>query len=132
MENFKRTGKWYYDIWENGKYLDLWSANHTLAGCVIAGPLYYLSVPFAYSFLIALILMVGWEVYEVIYDIKETWQNRSLDIITGTIGFMAIWIPYPYWDDSTQLLVYVAALSIWLILEGWGYIAYKATHRALQ
>lgn len=129
MEKFNRTGKWYYDIWENGKYLDFWSVNHTLAGCVIAGPLYYWSVPFIYSLGVSLVLIGGWEVYEVIYDIKETWQNRSTDIITGIIGFWFIWYFYTLWNANVKLGVYVGSLVLWLIVEIWGYMAYKATHK---
>jgi len=121
--------KWYYIIFRNGKYLDLWSVNHTLAGVVITGPLYYFSIPFVYSLLISLFLIIGWEIYEIAFDIEETWQNRSTDIITGVIGFLFIWYMYPQFTISTQILVYTVLTVIFLVLEVWGYFAYKARVR---
>lgn len=125
--NGVNRGIWYYDIWVNGKYLDLWSVNHTLAGVVIAGPLYYFSVPTIYSLIISLVLIVGWEVFEIVYEIYETWQNRSTDVITGVIGFFFIWYFYPYWNTNTQIYIYSVSLFVFLVLEMWGYIAYRAT-----
>ena len=127
MEKNSETGKWYYDVWGNGKYFDLWSVNHILAGCVIVGPLYAFSVPFIYSLAISIILIAGWEVYEVVYDIKETWQNRTTDILTGIIGFLVLWDLYQYWTRNIQFWVYLFLLIVWLVLEIWGYLAYKAT-----
>lgn len=121
-----RPNYWYYNIFKNGKYLDLWSVNHTLAGVVIAGPLYYLSVSLTYSLIVALILIVGWEIYEIVFDIRETWQNRSTDIITGVIGFFFVWYMYPHFAIDTQISVYIFSTTIFLILEMWGYIAYRA------
>jgi len=100
-----------------------------LAGVVIAGPLYYFSVPFVYSILISLFLIIGWEIYEIAFDIEETWQNRSTDIITGVIGFLFIWYMYPQFTIRTQLLVYTILTGIFLVLEVWGYFAYKAKVR---
>ena len=125
-----KSGKWYYDIWRFGNYLDLWSVNHTLAGCVLAGPLYALSVPFGYSLLISLIFIVGWEVYEALNDIKESWQNKSTDVATGVIGFLFIWYLFPVVTRNTQIRVYFSLLFIWLTLEIWGYVAYKATSKS--
>src|SRR3989338_5581628 len=125
MEENSGSRKWYYAAWSKGKYLDLWSVNHTLAGCVIAGPLYALSVPLVYSYAMSMVLIVGWELYEIVNDIEETWQNRSTDIITGIVGFFFIWGFYPTWTRPTQYWVYLLVLFIWLILEVWGYLAYK-------
>lgn len=123
------SSKWYYRIFKNGKYLDLWSVNHTLSGIVIAGPLYYLSIPLIYSFLISLVLMVSWELYEIIFKIAETWQNRTTDVITGVLGFSFIWYLYTRTANTSEVLIYIVALSLFLLLEIWGYIAYKAGER---
>ncbi len=117
---------WYYHIFKNGKYLDLWSVNHTLSGVVIAGPLYYFSIPVIYSFWISLILMVSWEIYEIIFKITETWQNRTTDILTGVLGFCSVWYLYAFVTTHTQILIYVMGLCLFIILEVWGYIAYRA------
>lgn len=130
MEKKSLSGKWYYDIWVDGKYLDLWSVNHTLAGGVIAGPLYNLSIRFSYSFLIALVLIIGWEVYEAVRDIEETWQNRVTDTIVAIIGFGILWMFYPKWSPNIQLIVYLPLLIIWVALEIWGYMAYKGRARS--
>ncbi len=117
-------GKWYYKIWKNGKYLDLWSVNHVLAGSVIAWPLYKLGVPVVYNFGLAMLLIVGWEIYEIIYNIRETWQNRATDIITGIIGFVFVSNFVVNWPSANQQGTYLIILVIWLILEVWGYRAY--------
>jgi hypothetical protein len=117
--------KWFYRVWTKGKYLDLWSVNHTLAGSVIAWPLYKWEVPWVYNFIIAMVLIVGWEVYEITHDIEETWQNRSTDIITGIIGFVFISSYLVKLGDTVQYWIYFWILGVWLILEIWGYVAYK-------
>jgi hypothetical protein len=121
--------KWYYSIFKNGKYLDLWSVNHTLAGVVIAGPLYYFSISLSYSLFIALVLIVGWEVYEIIFKIYETWQNRSTDIITGVLGFFFVWYLYPNFSINQQMSIYLISLFVFIVLEIWGYFAYRARTR---
>jgi hypothetical protein len=121
--------KWYYAIFKNGKYLDLWSVNHTLAGVVIAGPLYYFSIPLVYSLAISLFLIVGWEVYEILFEIHETWQNRSTDIIVGVLGFFFIWYLYPHITTAQQLEIYAISFFVFIVLEIWGFIAYKAKVR---
>jgi hypothetical protein len=118
--------KWYYRVWDNKKYLDLWSVNHTLAGLVIAGPLYYFSVRFSISFIIALILIIAWEVFEYVQEIKEAWQNSATDIITGIIGFLFLWHFLPIWSGEVNLWVYFISLAAWIFFEIWGYLAYRA------
>lgn len=129
MKNYTEF-KWYYNIFRNGKYLDLWSINHTLAGVVIAGPLYYFSISFIYSFFILIFLIVGWEIYEIIFDVHETWQNRSTDIITGVIGFFFVWYFYYFFDTNLQIWIYAVSLLVFLTLEIWGYFAYKHIKRS--
>lgn len=114
----------FYRVWNKGKYLDLWSVNHTLAGSVIAWPLYKFGVPLIYNFALAMILIVGWEVYEITHDIKESWQNRSTDILTGVVGFFFISNFVIRWNHATQYWVYFTILIVWLVLEIWGYLAY--------
>ncbi|HEV7424485.1 MAG TPA: hypothetical protein VGO21_04840 [Candidatus Paceibacterota bacterium] len=125
MENYSVV-EWHYNIFRSGKYLDLWSVNHTLAGIVIAGPLYYFSVPFMYSLFISLALIVGWEIYEIVFDIYETWQNRSTDIITGLVGFFFVWHFYLFFNVGLKIWIYFLSLFLFLVLEIWGYFAYQA------
>jgi len=75
---------------------------------------------------IAPFLIIGWEVYEIIFDVYETWQNRSTDIITGILGFYFVWYSYPNFTTAQQVNVYLFSFVLFMILEIWGYFAYKA------
>ena len=71
------------DAWREGKYLDLWSVPHFLSGMVVALSLYVFGFEVRSAFVIAFLLLVGYEMFEVIAKIDETRWNRTLDVVVG-------------------------------------------------
>ncbi|HLC53628.1 MAG TPA: hypothetical protein VJK03_03715 [Candidatus Nanoarchaeia archaeon] len=118
-------GKWYLKIWENGDYFDLWHVNHFLAGILLAGATIYFKLNFILGLIISMILMLSWEIFEVVKEIRETKFNRIMDILLGVAGFFLLY------GISKNAIVYVfaASLIVWTILELWGYIAYRNIHQ---
>lgn len=67
--------------------------------------------------------MLAWDLLEVVLDIKETINNKVWDLITGVSGFYAA---YVLMENTTHHLSFFLLIFIpFLILEIWGYLAYK-------
>src|SRR3989338_720909 len=111
--------KWYYEIWRDKKYFDLWHVNHILAGCLLAGLTYFMEMSFSIALGASLIPMIWWEIYERKRGVKETWQNGVNDMLTGILGFVII---YKLYQDSTAFfkkISFTALAIIWIVLELW-------------
>lgn len=121
--------KWKYDIWQEGKYLDWWSLTHILAGGVLAGLSIFIGLGFWMGLLIAFLILLSWEFYEVFRSIEESFKNRVMDMIIGIAGFL---IAYPLFLEmvsSSRIIIFVIIFTIFLFLELWGFIAYKKRNR---
>jgi hypothetical protein len=121
--------EWKYDIWGEGKYFDLWSINHILSGIVLAGLAIFVGVDFWLGLLIAFLIMLAWEIYELIKPIEEFIENRVIDMIVGILGFVII---YPLFLEMDKILFttsFITVTSIFIFLELWGFVAYKKRNR---
>jgi len=79
------------DIWREGEYLDLWSVPHFLSGALLACFIYLLHLPFLYATLLATLLLVAYEVFEIyVLDIHESEWNRNLDVVVGLASFIPL------------------------------------------
>ncbi|MEK6942640.1 MAG: hypothetical protein AABX00_01095 [Nanoarchaeota archaeon] len=116
---------WKYDIWREGKYLDLWHVNHTLAGSLLAGITFFFNIKLLLGFVVSVLLMLAWEFYEIIVDIEETIANQILDVLTGILGFFGMFYLLQIINHSSGLQVFLVVLVVWLSLELWGFVAYK-------
>lgn len=115
---------WYILIWKDGKFFDLWHLNHLMAGMLLGQESFFFGNPYL-VFVISLILIIGWEVYEMIIGVTETKFNRTMDIILALIGFFITYKLSDYMNVWLYLNLFFILLISWLILEIWGYIAYK-------
>ena len=120
---------WKYDIWKEGKYIDLWSLNHVLSGGVLAGLLIFIGLPFWVSFLAALSLILGWEIYEIVKGIEEPIGNKIMDVVTGILGFIVMYPLFMKMDEISRIIIFAIISTIFLFLELWGFIAYKKVNR---
>lgn len=114
---------WFINIWEEGKYADLWSVNHFLGGIVLAQMTIYLNLSFLSGLLLAVFLMVGWELYELAMGIEESAYNKSTDIGFGVLGFLF----YVFYILKLKYYkyVFIVAFSLFVLLEFLGYLAYR-------
>jgi len=115
--------KWYMRIWREGKYVDLWSLNHTLIGAVLAGFFEIVGVPVIISLIISTLVIVGWEFWEVFKKISEAFWNKIIDVVTGILGFLGM--HYLLGVSSHELILFLIVLAVYLVLEVWGYWVYK-------
>jgi hypothetical protein len=72
--------------WHEGKYSDLWFFVHFLSGMTGGTLLLLAGVPEPAAWVTAFTLAIIWEIIEWKNGIKETAQNRVLDIFVGVAG----------------------------------------------
>ena len=121
-ENFKR---WSIKIWGNGKCLDLWSVNHTLAGGLLGAVIFSFNVNFYFGFLISFAIMVAWEAIEVIENLHEEKWNKIMDVVTGIAGFSTVHILFSRTDTESALVVFWVLFLCWAFLETWGFVTLR-------
>ena len=114
---------WAIKIWNDGEYFDLWHVNHFLAGILLALAGILIGMDYWVNFSIALFLMLGWEIFEIIKKIEETRFNMTFDVILGLVGYFLIY--YANLQMSEMNIMFFVVLIIWLIMEFWGYYAFK-------
>ncbi len=88
--------------WSEGRYFDRWMAVHFIGGVTGAFSNVFFALTTANVYLVGLAVMVAWEVVEYIAGIRESQENRVLDIVVGMLGvvialLIAGWIS-PNWE----------------------------------
>ncbi len=109
------------DIWREGDYLDLWSVPHFLSGMLVAFGLYFTGFEFRSAFIIAFLLLVAYEMFEVIVQIEETRWNRTLDVVVGMLSFTPTILLLPQMGriQALTLCAVVALADGVLSFLGW-------------
>lgn len=110
------------DIWKHGTYLDLWSVVHILSGALIASACFYFGINFFWSGVITLVLVILWELFEIMLKINEPRKNMLADIIIGMAGFYIIGYLHftKGWPWSSEF--FFSLLFVTLGLSLWGFI----------
>jgi hypothetical protein len=110
------------EIWKHGKFVDLWSVVHLLAGFLLGGLFYLLGSQFLWSLIFALSIMLLWEVFELATGIIEESLNVIMDIIIGLAGFLlASWLYFLY-GAPLDLSLNLTVLASTVTLALWGFI----------
>jgi len=114
---------WLIDIWEEKKYADLWSVNHFLGGIILAQITYSFNLSFWSGLVLAVFLMMGWELYELAVGIEESAYNKSTDIGFGVLGFLS----YVFFLIKLKYFkyIFIVIFIVFIILELLGYLAYR-------
>lgn len=114
--NFVRT-----DMWAEGKWLDLWSVPHFLSGIALAFTIYLFKFDTDAAFIIAFLLLVAYEMFEVIAKIEETPTNRIMDVVVGMVSFTPTFLLAPRLSETEFILVFGAVLTLDAVLStiGW-------------
>ena len=112
------------DIWQRGRYLDLWTLVHALSGYVTGNALISLGLAFKTSVVIATVLFIGWEILEYIFKNAESFANRLVDVLACFAGFvLAVMLPRAGFDITNNFFLIITAC--WIILLISGFLAYK-------
>lgn len=119
LPRFKRT-----DIWREGKYLDLWSIVHVVSGVVVALALSLSGLGMPASFVIALLVLVMYEMWEAMVRIEETPQNRVADVVVGIAAFYPAYVALaPLLSGSRYAAVFFLFLLGDIALSTFGWLA---------
>jgi hypothetical protein len=115
-EHFVRS-----DIWAEGKWLDLWSVPHFLSGVVVAFCLHFFSFGIPASFVIAVLLLIAYEMFEVITRIEEMWTNRLMDVVVGMTSFTPTFLFIPSMSTNELTMTFGLVLTADIILSAIGW-----------
>lgn len=111
------------DIWREGKYLDLWSVPHFLSGMIVGFSLFFLGFAVNAAFTIAFLLLVAYEMFEVIAQIEETRWNRVLDVVVGMASFAPTFLLAPYGREPYIVIVFIIIIVMDGVLSFFGWQA---------
>lgn len=122
---FERT-----DAWREGTWLDLWSVVHLLTGVLVGLGFNFLGLPTLYAFIIAVLALVMYEMWEALAKIHETPQNRIMDVVVGMISFAPSFLYLaPSLTRSELVLVFIGVLFINSTLSTLGW---RASRKAAE
>ena len=99
---------------------------HILAGVVLGLFFELLELGFLVGFILAVVIMVAWEVGEIVFNIEETGENRVLDVLYGMIAYAltySIAVPISPWITGLALGFFVVVKGM---VEYRGWKAYRA------
>lgn len=108
-----------------GRFFDLWMLVHVVAGFAGASTNVFWGLSVRQVYLIAFAMMVAWEGAEWLAGVRESWENRLLDIVVGLIGVTVTLLTLARFGQRTQLVGCVAALAALAVLSTAGWIAYR-------
>lgn len=111
------------DIWREGAYLDLWSVPHFLSGIVVGGALFFSGFAIRDASIIAFLLLVIYEMWEVMVQIEETRWNRVLDVVVGMTSCVSTLIIAPHLDRNVAIPLFVAVGTADGVLSYFGWQA---------
>ncbi len=110
------------DIWREGKWLDMWSVVHFLSGISIGLCIYFLQIEALASVIITLLLLIAYEMWEMLVHIEEAPTNRFMDVVVGMISFLpTFFILAPAISEKSFILYlsFVLILNIVMSVLGW-------------
>ena len=116
-----------FDIWQEGKYLDIWSIVHILTGVLIGGFIIILGVNFWIGLGLTTFLLILYEVGEVVGGVKETFANIVVDVIIGIFGYLFAWFFYGKFKTvkerkNFKKIIWIL-FSVVILLSIWGWTA---------
>jgi hypothetical protein len=112
------------DLWREGTWLDLWSVVHFLSGLSLGFGLSFFSFGAFPSFLLTVILLIAYELWEAMVRIKEAPTNRVMDVVVGTLGFAcSFWVVTPQLTTAQWLFSFEIVLTLNVILAAIGWRA---------
>lgn len=111
--------------WREGRFFDLWMLVHLVAGFTGASTNVVWDLSASRVFALAVTLMLAWEAAEFVAGIRESWENRLLDVAIGLIGVaLAQWLVAPL-SLPTRQRICLAALGVLALLSTAGWLAYR-------
>lgn len=115
-------------IWQEGKYLDFWSITHLFIGFIFAWLFLFLNMNVYSAFFVSMVFIVGWEFFELYFlDVHEYFWNKVWDVLTGIIGFFAMYLLILRNGLMNLLGLEIWLSFIYLVLCSWGFWHHHTT-----
>lgn len=111
------------DIWAEGKYIDLWSLNHIVAGLLMLPILLWLGLTPMKALAVSFVLFSAWEVMEWFYEV-EMFLNQLGDMVTNYMGFGFAWYIYVVNGTNYGEYGFWIFVGAYIILEALGFAAF--------
>ena len=113
-------------LWAEGRYIDLWTIPHILAGVLLGGYLYWLGVSFEINLAVTTILVISWEFFELHFlGVHEYFTNSLMDIIVALIGFAFMYFLIIKYSLETVIPHLLVLTAVYIFLNAWGFLAYQ-------
>lgn len=92
-----------------------------------------IKTPLFYALILAIFLVVGWEIFEFVFNIKEHNENKVLDIFIGFIGFLAGYYFATLFSLPNLIVILIFCLEILILflLSVKGWLDYKKNGRGI-
>lgn len=111
---------WWYNIWKEQPYIDLWSIVHFLGGFITGFILLKLfNLGLILSLFIAITVFILSEFLEANLKIKEYLSNRIADIVVDALGFVTAIF------TAVTNEAFIIIVLVYLLLNLWGFLAWK-------
>ena len=110
------------DLWREGEWLDLWSVVHVLSGTSLGLVFYLFHFGTFAPAVLALVLLISYEMWEMIVKIEETPSNRVMDVVVGMVGYvLSFFVLVPQLTSTWLLFVTVLVIltDIGMSIVGW-------------
>lgn len=79
--------------WDEGGYFDLWMAVHFISGVAGGFSNVFFDLGTSGVLVVAVLLMLLWELFEYSAGVREAMSNRVIDIAVGLLGVLvALWV----------------------------------------
>lgn len=108
-----------------GRFFDLWMLVHVVAGFAGASTNVFWGLGVTRVYVIAFVLMVAWEIAEWLVGVRESWENRVLDIVVGLVGASVTLLTLARFSRRVQLVGFVAAMLLLAGLSTAGWVAFR-------
>jgi hypothetical protein len=115
--------------WEEGRFFDLWMIVHFLSG--LSGGLsnVFLGLSTVGVYALGASLLVAWELVELARGIRETWENRALDLVVGVAGIAAAQSAAARLDPTWEYAAFGVSAVAFMFGTVRGWLAYRARVR---
>lgn len=111
---------------KEGRYFDLWLIPHALTGVIGAFSNVFFGLSTFVIFVVGAALMIVWEVIEVVMGIRETWENRVVDVVVGLVGVALALAVAPWLSQGGQVVAFAVSLVVGAVA---GVIGWRASVR---
>lgn len=109
------------DVWRHGTYIDLWSFVHFLSGVLLCVLFSWVGFSFVTATLLAIVLLLTWELYEWVLKILEPASNVTVDVLVGFLGFIVAAYWHYFLGNAFDPVLLGILASTTIALSLWGF-----------